>query len=536
MFAKLAQAKVLVVDDFQGMRTVLRDLVRAMGVQRVDTAANGKDALQKLKASRYDVVVCDYNLGAGLNGQQVLDEARLHDWIGLSTIWVMVTAEKTPEMVTGVAEAKPDEYLLKPINQGMLQGRLERLLVKKQTLRKVEESLRAKDYASALQHCDALLHAAAAPSAELLRIKSELLLKLGDYPAARALFDAVLAQRDLPWARTGLGRLYFLQGQYELARGMFWQVLEDNPMFMEASDWQAKTFQALGDGMQAQLVLQDAARRSPNVVRRQKELGDVAYRNGELAVARAALEKTIKISEFSTNKQPEAYVALARVMSDSRQGDAALKWLQHTLKVFKDDPDVAVQVAAVQSVVHQQAGQIEAADKALAQAQALQERRQGRASARTTLELAASLLTLGRKSQAVDMLRQLVRTHHEDGQLSRQAQQLFERAGMGEEGRALMNEAREELIHINNQGVTLGRQGQFAEAARLLRMALQDLPGNEVMLLNLCGLLIAQMRAEGRSDALLGETMGLLRRVRELNPDSAKYSVYMNALKTDQAA
>ena len=130
MFAKLAQAKVLVVDDFQGMRTVLRDLVRAMGVQRVDTAANGKDALQKLKASRYDVVVCDYNLGAGLNGQQVLDEARLHDWIGLSTIWVMVTAEKTPEMVTGVAEAKPDEYLLKPINQGMLQGRLERLLVK----------------------------------------------------------------------------------------------------------------------------------------------------------------------------------------------------------------------------------------------------------------------------------------------------------------------------------------------------------------------------------------------------------------------
>ena len=92
MFAKLAQAKVLVVDDFQGMRTVLRDLVRAMGVQRVDTAANGKDALQKLRASRYDVVVSDFNLGPGLDGQQVLDEARLHDYIGLSTIWVMVTA------------------------------------------------------------------------------------------------------------------------------------------------------------------------------------------------------------------------------------------------------------------------------------------------------------------------------------------------------------------------------------------------------------------------------------------------------------
>lgn len=537
MFAKLAQAKVLVVDDFQGMRTVLRDLVRAMGVQRVDTAANGKDALQKLRTSRYDVVVCDFNLGPGLDGQQVLDEARLHDYIGLSTIWVMVTAEKTAEMVTGVAEAKPDEYLLKPINQGVLQGRLERLLVKKQVLRSVEEAMRAKDYATALQHCDALLVGAGAP-ADLLRIKSELLLKLGDYPAAKALFDSVLAVRDMPWARTGLGRLHFYQGQYELARGVFWQVLEDNPMYIEASDWQARTLQAMDEPHEAQQVLMDAARRSPNVVRRQKELGEIAYRNGELEVARAAFEKTVKISEFSTNKQPDAYVALARVMSDGQQGDAALKWLQHTLKVFKDNADVALQVAAVQSVVHRQAGRQEAAEKAMEQALALQGRRQGRTSTsspRTTLELANSLLAMDRKSEAVDLLCKLVKTHHEDNQLSQQAQLLFERAGMGEQGRALMNEARAELININNQGVMLGRQGQFAEGARLLRLALQDLPGNEVMLLNLCGLLIAQLRTEGSNDALLGETLGLLRRVRELNPDSAKYSVYMNALKAVRA-
>lgn len=538
MFAKLAQAKVLVVDDFQGMRTVLRDLVRAMGVQRVDTAANGKDALQKLRASRYDVVVCDFNLGPGLDGQQVLDEARLHDYIGLSTIWVMVTAEKTAEMVTGVAEAKPDEYLLKPINQGVLQGRLERLLAKKQVLRSVEEAMRAKDYATALQHCDALLAGAGAKPADLLRIKSELLLKLGDYPAAKALFDSVLVVRDIPWARTGLGRLHFYQGQYELARGVFWQVLEDNPMYIEASDWQARTLQAMDEPHEAQQVLMDAARRSPNVVRRQKELGEIAYRNGELEVARAAFERTVKISEFSTNKQPDAYVALARVMSDGQQGDAALKWLQHTLKVFKDNADVALQVAAVQSVVHRQAGRQEAAEKAMEQALALQGRRQGRTSTsspRTTLELANSLLAMDRKSEAVDLLCKLVKTHHEDNQLSQQAQLLFERAGMGEQGRALMNEARAELININNQGVMLGRQGQFAEGARLLRLALQDLPGNEVMLLNLCGLLIAQLRTEGSNDALLGETLGLLRRVRELNPDSAKYSVYMNALKAMRA-
>ncbi len=534
MFAKLAQARVLVVDDFQGMRTVLRDLVRAMGVQRVDTAANGKDALQKLKASRYDVVVCDYNLGPGLDGQQVLDEARLHGFIGLSTIWIMVTAEKTAEMVTGVAEARPDEYLLKPINQTVLQGRLERLLQTKQVLRGVEQAMQSKDYATALQHAEALLAGDGPKPADLLRIKSELLLKLGDYPAAKALFDSVLSVRDVPWARTGLGRLHFYQGQYEQARAVFWQVLEDNPMFIEASDWQARTLLAMEEPQEAQQVLQDAARRSPNVVRRQMELGELAYRNGELEVARAAFEKTIKISEFSTNKQAEAHVALAHVIADGGQGDAALKCLQHTAKIFRDDPDVAIQVAAVQGVVHHQAGRQDEAQKALEQALALQGRRQGRASARSTLELANSLLAMGRKGEAIDLLRKLVKTHHEDRQLSQQAQQLFERAGMGEEGRSLMNAAREELVNINNQGVLLGRQGQFAEGARLLRQALQELPGNEVMLLNLCGLLLAQLRTEGRSDALQGEALDLLRRVRELNPDSAKYSVYMNALKAER--
>lgn len=261
----------------------------------------------------------------------------------------------------------------------------------------------------------------------------------------------------------------------------------------------------------------------------------LAYRNGDLEAARTALEKTIRISEYSTNKQPDAHVALARVLADNRQMAEAQKVLANTLKVFKDDADVALQVMAAQSTLHQQAGDTQAAEAALEQAVAMQSRRNGRASPQAALELAHSLLTAGRKSDAVALLGKLVRTHHEDARLSDQAQQLFARFDMAEEGRRLMTEARKELIEVNNQGVLLGRQGQFAEGARLLRVALQDLPTNEVMLLNLAGLLIAQMRTEGATDELLSEAVGLLQRVRELNPDSGKYSVYMNLLKAERA-
>ena len=304
MSAELAKAKVLVVDDFQSMRTILRDIVRAMGIQQVDTASNGREALAKLHATRYDVVLCDFNLGPGLNGQQVLDEGRLHGSIGLSSIWVMVTAEKTAEMIMGAAESKPDEYLLKPINQSILEGRLERLLEKKQALRGVEEALRAKNYPRALEQCKQLLQSPATRAPEIIRIQGDVLLKMQEWSTAKALYESVLSQRNLPWARTGLGKVHYHLGEYDAARSQFQQVLSENRVFIEAADWLAKTLLAMGENEQAQQVLEDAVRLSPNSADRQQVLGETARNNGALDVAQSAFEKTIKISEHATNKRP----------------------------------------------------------------------------------------------------------------------------------------------------------------------------------------------------------------------------------------
>src|SRR3990167_5155647 len=475
MSVSLTKARTLVVDDFQGMRTILRDIVRAMGVTHVDTAANGREALNLLRGSRYDVVICDFNLGPGLNGQQVLDEARLHDYIGVSTIWVMVTAEKTAEMVMGAAEVKPDEYLLKPINQSILESRLERLIVKKQALRGIEEAIRAKDYAAAIHRCDQLLQADAARPQEFLRIKSDLQLKVGDYDGAKALFESILAVRSVPWARTGLCKVYFHKGDLEAARNTFQQVLDENRMFIEASDWLARTYDALGERVRAQQVLLEAVKLSPN--------------------------------------------------SASR-----LKVLSRTKGVFKDSTEVAIQAAAVESAVYQKTGQQDLSDAAMAQAEQLLASQPGKLSQDAALEVAQAMLALGRKDQASGLMRDLVKNHHEDTQLSNKVQALFEQAQMGAEGRSLIAESREEVIRINNQGVTLAKQGNFAEGARLLRTALQNLPGSEVVMMNLCGLLIGQMRAQGKSDALMSEVMELLERVRELKPMNEKYRQYMNAL------
>ncbi len=518
------------IDDFQGMRTMLRDFVRAMGVTQVDTAASGREALSQLRNNRYGIVICDFNLGQGQNGQQVLDEARMHDYIGVSTIWVMVTAEKTTDMVMGAAEVKPDDYLLKPINQSLLETRLEKLIVRKQSLGGIETAIKAKDYVAAVAQCDLQLQGQVVNPTEILRIKGDLLLTLGDYEPARALFESVLATRNIAWAKTGLGKIQYLAGNYGAARDAFQQVLGENRMFIEASDWLVKSLVALGDSAQAQQVLQDAVKLSPNSPARQKALGEAAYRNGELDVAQAAFEKNIKISEFSAHKSATVYAGLAKVFAQKDAPDEALKVLARSKSAFKDNPEAAIQTAAAESAVYQKMGLTEKAEDCMARAEQLMASLPTKANPETAMEMAQALFALGKKDKACDLMRDLVKNNHENVEIARQIEAVFEGAQMGAEGAALIRESKQEVININNQGVMLAKKGEFLEGAKLLRTAVHNLPNSEVVILNLCGLLLGLMNKEGKSDTMVNEVKELLERVFVLNPANKKYHLYAGAL------
>jgi len=526
----LHHASFLIIDDFQGMRTMLREFVRTMGVTEIETASNGRDALLALEAQRFDIVVCDYNLGPGPNGQQVLEESRLKNLIGVATVWAMVTAEKTPEMVMGAAEVKPDDYLLKPINQMVLQTRLQRLLDRKQALAPIEAAIKAHHYNDAIAQCDAQLKARAAFPQEILRVKSDLLLAVGDFEAAEALFQAILAGRDVPWAQTGMGKVRYHWKQYAEAKEIFQQVLQQNVVYMEASDWLAKTCARLGESVEAEKVLLEAAKISPNSPTRQRLLGDTAYRNGSLDVAQAAFEKTIKISEFSPHKTPAAYTGLARVQADKDAPQDALRTLALSKKEFKYNTEAAIQVAATESAVYQQMGDSEKAEAVLEEAHKLMEKAAGRVGPDASIALARSLFQLDHKERACSLLQEVVRNHHESLDVAQSITNLFNDLGMAAEGQALIAQSQGEVVAINNQGVTMARGGDLRGGADLLRRAAEKLPNNEVILVNLSGLLISLLGKEGKSLAVASEARELLERVRRLNLGNKNYHVYIAAL------
>lgn len=526
----LKDANILVIDDFQGMRTMLRNIIKDIGGIKIDTAANGREAMGQLRGTRYDLVICDYNLGPGPNGQHVLEEAKLNQYIGPSCVWVMVTAEKTSDMVMGAAEIKPDDYILKPINHDTLESRLEKLIARKRTLSAIESAVRAKDFPAAIAACDQRIQERPPNLQEILRIKADLLLDSGRLDDAAKVFDTVLAQRSVPWAKTGLAKVHFQRKEFDTAIGLLQEVIADNRIYMEAYDWLAKVLQAKGDTTQALQVLQNATQLSPNAAVRQKNLGDVAYKSGDLDLAQKAFEKNIKITEFSPTKSAAVYANLAKVYSGKKMDSDALGMLARSKKEFRDDPVAGLETAIAESMVYRGMGQEDKAKEAMEQAHKLNQELGNKVQPALSMEMAQAMLQSGQTEGATALLRSLVKNHHDNPALAAQVQQVFESASLGEQGRALIERSRQEVVDINNQGVSLGREGRYVEAIALLRQAQQELPDNETVLLNLCGLLIVHIKRNGPQEALETEVRELLRHAQAINPANRKLQEYSAAL------
>ena len=126
-----AALRALVVDDYPGIRSALRLTLSNFGVTKVQLVSNAAEAIYQVKQSQFDFILCDFNLGDGRDGQQLLEELRHSQLISVKTVFMMVTAESYYENVAATAELAPDDSMIKPFSAELLRGRLEGILLKK---------------------------------------------------------------------------------------------------------------------------------------------------------------------------------------------------------------------------------------------------------------------------------------------------------------------------------------------------------------------------------------------------------------------
>jgi two-component system chemotaxis response regulator CheY len=115
--------KILVVDDYATMRRITRNLLSQIGHTEVDEAGDGMSALQKLRESKYDLVISDWNMEP-ITGLQLLKEIRAD--VKLNPIpFIMVTAESKTENVIEAKQAGVNNYIVKPFNADTLKRKIQ---------------------------------------------------------------------------------------------------------------------------------------------------------------------------------------------------------------------------------------------------------------------------------------------------------------------------------------------------------------------------------------------------------------------------
>jgi DNA-binding NtrC family response regulator len=100
--------KILVVDDEQSMTQFLSIVLRKEGYQ-VTAVNNGKDALEKVKADNFDVVITDIKM-PGMDGIQLLNGVKKHD---ASLPVVIMTAYASQQSAIDAVNLGAFQYLIK---------------------------------------------------------------------------------------------------------------------------------------------------------------------------------------------------------------------------------------------------------------------------------------------------------------------------------------------------------------------------------------------------------------------------------------
>ena len=120
---------ILIVDDYQTMVKIMRNLLKQIGFENVDDAANGAAALEKLKAKQYGLVISDWNMEP-MTGFELLQKVR-ESGHNMQVPFIMVTAESKTDNIVAARKAGVSNYLVKPFNQQSLKAKIEQVFAPK---------------------------------------------------------------------------------------------------------------------------------------------------------------------------------------------------------------------------------------------------------------------------------------------------------------------------------------------------------------------------------------------------------------------
>ena len=115
--------KVMIVDDQQTMRSLVRSGLQALGVSQTAEAVDGEDALRRLMSKPANLIISDYNMPK-LDGLGLLRAVRAYAPLQ-KTAFIMLTGRADKELVQRAVQFGVNNYLVKPFTVLTLKEKIE---------------------------------------------------------------------------------------------------------------------------------------------------------------------------------------------------------------------------------------------------------------------------------------------------------------------------------------------------------------------------------------------------------------------------
>lgn len=485
---------VLIVDDFENFRSTLYKMLMDIGIGNVDSAHNGEDALRYCRSRTYDVILCDYNLGKGKTGQQVLEDLRIGKTLCTDSLFILVSAETSRSIVMAAYDFEPDAYLTKPITAKVLEQRLVRLLAQRNALLPIHKAIKSKDLVEAEKLCLAEIAKGSRYAVACQKLLGNMYIEYNQLAKGEELFMDVLAMRELEWAQLGMAKIRLRQHDYMGAQKWVSDVIQANHLSMKAYDLQVEIYKALGQKKSWQETLQQAVELSPLAILRQQALGAIAKENRDFKVACNAFKQAVKIGENSSYDQAEIHTQFSQAVIElySFDKEAAKPYMRDALKSvlnvenkFASNANEVLQANFLASQLYACAG-----DDARAKNQFEMGRKRLAANSdkniNVEIEMIRAMQRLGKTEEAKKVLFELSLKYQND-EASLELLDAIQDEPQSQKNKRMVAE-------INKKGISIYNEKNYHLAAQAFQSALKTLPHHIGLRLNCAQALLDELK------------------------------------------
>ena len=520
--------QVLIADDFENSRQSIRKILLSVGIENIHVTATGKGVLDECRSKKFDLILCDYNLGHGKNGQQVLEEVRDLGYLKSTALFVIISAETSRDVVMGIMEAGPDEYLTKPFTQSVLVKRIERLVQQNGELSEVKKALAKNSPQAVLTSCNQLIKAGSRYSAWCRRKMAEAFYDIKQYDKTKSLCHLVQSKRDLDWAMVLEARV--MKETVSLADAIVHlnKVVAQFPNCIKAFDYLAEFLEEKGDSEQAQDFLESAVELSPRVMSRQQTLVNLSLANGDLDIALKSSQQALKLSANSHYASAEQYLQAAQVISESIMGDVsaesrkkaqdAFSLLNQATKKFPEEASTKLNKVLIESQIYSSQGKRDQANLALKEARGMVDEHAGLLTPVMALEMGKVLYATDQHEAAAEMFDQILKNNSVDKRLVAKTYAfLDEPVGLV----ARLKAKQDNLI-----GLSLYENKRYEDAIEAFKKAQKSSPIHPGLNMNLVQTALKLMEITERNQSLIGLCIDSLDRIKHITDRHKQFKRY----------